>query len=692
MNKVKKWIKIAGIFALGASVALQPVMASDLLSDGAYEDILAVDLTGVPAEEAVPEASGTAGMVIIEEAEAEAVEAAETGEAGMLLDDGGASEDMPDEMLLPDPEDDPEIQETELLEGELQETEQTGTDLLEEEAPFVEDPSPASDFSYEITGEEVTILSYIGQEAVVIIPATIEDLPVKKIAGAAFSHDSAATVKKLVLSEGIETISPGSISGCENLEELFFPASLVVAPEDACQEDGGTVFPTNCPVLRKLNIASGNATMTEISGAVYSADKTMLYYYPTGDPREEFMAAEGLLRICNAAFRGNRSLKKVLLPNTVKRICKGAFAYCNALRSMNDGTAEGHVHTLAAVEEKPAACETDGCVAHYRCDGCGLLFSDAEGTIPVSDVVIPAFGHHYEEQVVKATFESDGKISQVCSQCGAEKDIVPILRPATAALSETEAQYDGNEHRPSVILKDENGADYPESMYTVTWPAAMTEAGRYAITITLQGNAEGSRNLIYTITNPSAQSFRDVQNADKFYYTPVYWAVSIGITTGYKQNGVPTGIFGVEDDCTREQIVTFLWRLMGSPKPKTQAAFTDVKNQYYKDAVSWALENGVTTGISQDKFGVGDPCTRGMCVTFLYRAAGSPDVASGASEFTDVAAGKWYTDAVSWAASKNITTGYKDSAGNPTGKFGVNDTCTRAQIVTFLYRFANLAG
>ena len=163
-----------------------------------------------------------------------------------------------------------------------------------------------------------------------------------------------------------------------------------------------------------------------------------------------------------------------------------------------------------------------------------------------------------------------------------------------------------------------------------------------------------------------------------------------GITTGYKDaSGNLSGFFGPNDKCTREQIVTFLWRMMGSPAPKTRANFLDVKSGYYVDAVSWALENGITTGISSDKFGVGDDCSRAMCVTFLYRAAGTPEVTSG-SIFTDVPDGKWFSKAVTWAAEKEITTGYKDSAGNPTGIFGLNDPCKRGEIVTFLYRFAHL--
>ena len=188
--------------------------------------------------------------------------------------------------------------------------------------------------------------------------------------------------------------------------------------------------------------------------------------------------------------------------------------------------------------------------------------------------------------------------------------------------------------------------------------------------------------------------FTDVVKEDAYYYDPVYWALDQNITTGLKDSaGRLTGKFAPKNICTREQIVTFLWRMMGSPKPTSTAAFKDVKKgAYYADAVSWAAANKITTGVSKDRFGVGEPCTRGMCVTFLYRAAGSPDMShfdtSAASVFTDVEKDKYYSDAIVWALQYGITTGYKDDAGNPTYLFGVNDACERGHIVTFLQRFS----
>ena len=720
---MKKWLALLLTTAMVSGTFASVVPAAELLTDGgspeesvewnagfAGEDLTG-DILGDTAagetwdeaafqEEAVPEQ--TEAPALTETVEADPEEAGNVSgdllpeeEEELVLDSGEADPDGadgPSDLLLEEEEE--ETSEAALLtEEEVNEEEEA----LEEQAQEVE-ASPAENFTYTLSGDEVTITGYKGSEEAVVVPDTIDGHPVTKIGSNAFNKDNTKTVKKLTLSEGIISISAASFNGCEALEELSFPASLVVNQADSNQEEGKTAFPMECPAITRLKVAAGNTTIKEINGAVYSTDKKMLYYYPTGRKQTTFTAVAGVKRICNYAFSKNEVLEEVILPDTVEEIGFRAFAFCSALKTMKSGYSdEEHVHDMTAVTEVPATCDTPGQKAHYKCEGCGMLFEDEAGTrtLSDSDLVIPALGHDYQEKIEKATFEKDGKISRICSRCQDEIDVEVILHPVTVKLSETEAEYDGNEHKPQVILLDGSGNDFPESMYRVDMPASMINAGAYTITVILQGNAEGTRNLTYTIkssgTAPDLE-FDDVTDSGKFYFTPVYWAVMMGITTGYKDTatGLPTGIFGVNDLCTREQIVTFLWRMQGSPAPRTRANFIDVKKGYYVDAISWALENNITTGVSATTFGVGQDCSRAMCVTFLYRTAGNPDVSDG-SAFTDVPEGKWFTKAVSWAAQNGITTGYKDSHGNPTGKFGLNDPCKRSEIVTFLYRFANLA-
>ncbi len=203
-----------------------------------------------------------------------------------------------------------------------------------------------------------------------------------------------------------------------------------------------------------------------------------------------------------------------------------------------------------------------------------------------------------------------------------------------------------------------------------------------------------------TVSCDVTVEFADVRNQKDFFYSPVYWAVEREITSGYTDShGNLTGKFGPGDPCSRAQIVTFLWRANGKPDVGAASApkFRDVKSTaYYYKAVLWAASEGITTGYSDKngkpsgKFGPDDHCTRAQIVTFLWRAAGSPAVdPSEAQSFKDVKKTDYFYNPVIWASGKGITTGYTDKNGNPTGYFGSNDTCTRGQVVTFLYRAEN---
>lgn len=171
--------------------------------------------------------------------------------------------------------------------------------------------------------------------------------------------------------------------------------------------------------------------------------------------------------------------------------------------------------------------------------------------------------------------------------------------------------------------------------------------------------------------------FGDV-STDAYYYEAVKWAQKKGIT-----GGIGNDLFGPNQPCIRAQIATFLWRAAGSPEPKNMSSFSDVPtDSYYAKAVAWAVENGITTGTGDGKFNPNAPCTRAQSVTFLYRASGSPAV-SDSAVFADVEANAFYADAVAWAVANGVTNGTTSSTFSP------DNGCTRAQIVTFLYRAFN---
>lgn len=174
----------------------------------------------------------------------------------------------------------------------------------------------------------------------------------------------------------------------------------------------------------------------------------------------------------------------------------------------------------------------------------------------------------------------------------------------------------------------------------------------------------------------AANLFADV-NADAYYYNAVLWAVDKGIT-----QGATATTFAPGAPCTRAQVVTFLWRAMGSPTLTTTVnPFTDVSaDTYYYNAVLWAVEKGITTGTTETTFSPDATVTRSQVVTFLWRAAGSP-TATDASTFTDVDAGAYYANAIAWAVEKAITNGTSETTFSPMAN------CTRGQIITFLYNF-----
>lgn len=199
------------------------------------------------------------------------------------------------------------------------------------------------------------------------------------------------------------------------------------------------------------------------------------------------------------------------------------------------------------------------------------------------------------------------------------------------------------------------------------------------------------KNGKYTFTMPSGKvtvsaAFKAAAPASEnpftdvpsgaYYEDAVIWAVKKGITSG-----TSAVTFDPDGNCTRAQAVTFLWRAAGSPEPKSATMpFTDVPaGSYFEKAVLWAVENGITKGTSDTTFGPDASCTRAQIVTFLWRANGSHAV-SGNSAFTDVASDAYYAAAVAWAEKNGVTGGIGG------GLFGSDNTCTRAQIVTFLHR------
>ena len=220
----------------------------------------------------------------------------------------------------------------------------------------------------------------------------------------------------------------------------------------------------------------------------------------------------------------------------------------------------------------------------------------------------------------------------------------------------------------------------PDSGYQLD-DLTVTDKNGKELKLTDKGNGK------YTFTMPASKvevnatfvkeveisPFSDVSTS-AYYYEAVKWAQEKSITSG-----IGNGLFGPNQPCTRAQIVTFLWRAAGSPEPKTMSSFADVSmDAYYAKAVAWAVENGITTGTGDGKFSPDATCTRAQSVTFLFRAIGK--LVDSKAEFSDVLTDSYYANAVAWAVENGVTNGIGD------GLFGPDNSCTRAQIVTFLFR------
>lgn len=328
-----------------------------------------------------------------------------------------------------------------------------------------------------------------------------------------------------------------------------------------------------------------------------------------------------------SAFSGCINLKNIELPKIVDTVCDGAFKDCASLERIS----------LPSLTGIPDFC-FEGCSSLSDITLCPDLKTigtfSFRGCTSLKKITLPAS----TEWIRDHAFVNTGLMS--------------ITIPYGMKLISENAIGFGT------------GAAAPEN-FTI-----------YGFAGTVGESYASKNNIRFVPIDGTIDAFFDVPD-QAFYREAVGWAVENDVTKGIRPDA-----FAPNDVCTRAQVVTFLWRAMGSPAPTVQSCpFTDVKeSSYYRDAVLWALENEITTGTSPDAFSPEKGCTRAQVVTFLWRAKGKPDPEAEGSAFTDVSEGKFYTDAVAWAVKNNITKGMTDTT------FAPDSTCTRGQIVTFLYR------
>ena len=288
-------------------------------------------------------------------------------------------------------------------------------------------------------------------------------------------------------------------------------------------------------------------------------------------------------------------------------------------------------------------------------DNCAVFTITKFSTFELSGTVTYVEPSYYSGSSSDPTYSvtvdktENGSVT-VSPKSASKGDTVTVtVKPDSGYVLETLTVTDKNGNE--LTLKDKG-----DGKYTFTMPAGKVEV-----------------KATFMEDNSVLNFFYDVPNG-AYFYEAVKWAVENGITDGVGDN-----LFAPDQPCTRAQIVTFLWRAAGSPEPKTASSFTDVSaSAYYAKAVAWAVENGITNGMTATMFAPDATCTRGQSVTFLYRAL--KGTAGTTSSFADVPANAFYADAVGWAVSQKVTDGTSNTTFSP------NADCTRAEIVTFLYR------
>ena len=346
-------------------------------------------------------------------------------------------------------------------------------------------------------------------------------------------------------------------------------------------------------------------------------------------------------------------------------------------------------HTAVTVPGKAATCTEAGLTDGEKCSVCGKELKAQE--------TIKALGHSWDEgkATTAPTYEKTGVKTYTCGICKATKtESIPQLVNSGSGSSgggsnktttypvniATKTEDNGTTSSSSKMASKGNMVTItvePDRYYVVDEVIIRDSRGKQ---LPVKDNGDGT----YTFEMPAdkvmveptfswVNPFVDVKNT-AYYTSAVEWTLKRMITQG------TTDItFSPNGSCTRAHIVTFLWRAAGSPEPKSMSSFSDVSaDSYYAKAVAWAVENGITTGTGDGKFSPDATCTRAQSVTFLFRAIGK--LVDSKAEFSDVLTDSYYANAVAWAVENGVTNGIDD------GLFGPDNSCTRAQIVTFLFR------
>ena len=516
----------------------------------------------------------------------------------------------------------------------------------------------------------------------------------------------------VTIPDSVQSIGSQAFSCCEGLQSVYLPQMLTIIP------DG--IF-TDCARLGSVYIPD---TVTEIGANAFSK---CTEFSLTGLPA-------GIKSIGDAAFANCGRIEELVLPETLEHIGEAAFNGTAIDKASFAGTPErwtaigGNACCIAQdkIDFLEHTCDFGGSwqydtQKHWKqcscnktqnegahtgtgktCDVCGAVLSAALGSGSIDGglswslsrsgaLTISGSGKMPDFSSVANAAPWDkqkDKIQSVVIESGVQSISGGAFSGCTAlekvSISDTVAQIDLNAFGGCTSLAAFEVAEGNKAFLSVggvlfsadkeLLRCPVGKSADYTVPSGTVAIAGGVCSVCGAKGAEAAPEFDDVKSG-AFYFDAVQWAVENGITNGTGKN-----TFSPNNVCSRYQIVMFLWRAAGQPEAKAAVSFADVKpGDIFYEAVQWAVERGITKGTSSTSFSPYAPCTRGQIVTFLYRSAGSPKV-SGACNFSDVSSGSFCHDAVIWASSEGITN------GTSAGLFSPNEGCTRAQVVTFLYR------
>ena len=513
----------------------------------------------------------------------------------------------------------------------------------------------------------------------VTIPASVE-----KIDKQAFGNDSNLTTVLFEQGSALKEIGENAFFQCGKLTKLILPEGLTTI--------GNRAFNNENTSLAAVVIPS---TVTSFGEEIYNTQNGCLYF-ANSEVYSRYTKPQTVKCFMGVMNDGTFAPGTVFTTGTLSKPTKTGFKfigwYSNVELTTPATSFEAGKTYYAKWEEKteqsaPAALtlkdrtytsitlnSIEG--AQYRCNG-GAWQTSPEFSGLTAGTTYTFEAYYPETADCKASPTSEAvEFSTLRHSSGSSNPTYSVTTPSKSENGKVSLDKSTAKKGDAVTVTVTPDAGYQLDKLTITDAKGKTvdvtkkSDGKYTFTMP-DGKVEVKAAFVKKV---ETRPFVDV-SADAYYNQAVQWAQEKGITDGISSN-----LFGPKQPCTRSQIVTFLWRAAGSPEPKgTAAGMTDViPGSYYAKAVAWAVENGITTGTAEGTFSPDATCTRAQAVTFLARAQNAK--ATGKTAFSDVPADSYFADAVAWAQANGVTTGTTATTFSP------DSDCTRAQIVTFLYR------